>query len=167
MHKGNSHIPKTEPLSCLAFVVLPCYLLSRHLCGGNFLSTHSTCGAVHKWELCRQRCREETLRCSTASAPSPRALSLCSHNHCQWQSDYWSYNCIKLMLIIWIFYFIFGCWGNLALNQAYVVVFVWVFFFFSFFLGTAVKYLDIGNVILAALIFRVDCKIWIFVRFKD
>lgn len=63
------------------------------------------------------------------------------------------------MLIIWIFYFIFGCWGNLALNQAYVVVFVWVFFFFSFFLGTAVKYLDIGNVILAALIFRVDCKI--------
>lgn len=64
------------------------------------------------------------------------------------------------MLIIWIFYFIFGCWGNLALNQAYVVVFVWVFFFFfSFFWGTAVKYLDIGNVILAALIFRVDCKI--------
>lgn len=63
------------------------------------------------------------------------------------------------MLIIWIFYFIFGCWGNLALNQAYVVVFVWVFFFFFLFLGTAVKYLDIGNVILAALIFRVDCKI--------
>lgn len=63
------------------------------------------------------------------------------------------------MLIIWIFYFIFGCWGNLALNQAYVVVFVWGFGFFFFFLGTAVKYLDIGNVILAALIFRVDCKI--------
>lgn len=59
------------------------------------------------------------------------------------------------MLIIWILYFIFGCWGNLALNQAYVRVFGFVFFFF---LGTAVKYLDIGNVILAALIFRVDCK---------
>lgn len=66
------------------------------------------------------------------------------------------------MLIIWIFYFIFGCWGNLALNQAYVVVFGFLGFFFIFpFLGgrTAVKYLDIGNVILAALIFRVDCKI--------
>ncbi|EDL08761.1 mCG113639, isoform CRA_a [Mus musculus] len=35
-----------------------------------------------------------------------------------------------------------------------------VFFFLIFFLlGTAVKYLDIGNVILAALVFRVDCKI--------
>lgn len=45
VHKGNNPIPKREPLSCLAFV-LPCYLLSRHLCGGNFLSTHSTCWAV-------------------------------------------------------------------------------------------------------------------------
>lgn len=42
---------------------------------------------------------------------------------------------------------------------------MWLFLFYFvvvvvvFFLGTAVKYLDIGNVILAALIFRVDCKI--------
>lgn len=47
---------------------------------------------------------------------------------------------------------------------------MWLFLFFVFvvvvFLGTAVKYLDIGNVILAALIFRVDCKILIFVRFQ-
>lgn len=58
-------------------------------------------------------------------------------------------------------------------------IFLWFFFwrlgelhhltrrlwFSSFFLGTAVKYLDIGIVcvlLLAALIFRVDCKIEIF-----
>lgn len=52
MHKGNNHIPKREQLSCLAFVVLPCYLLNRPLCGGIFLSTHTvpvglcTMGAV-------------------------------------------------------------------------------------------------------------------------
>lgn len=55
------------------------------------------------------------------------------------------------MLIIWIFYFIFGCSGNLALNQAYVVLFfvcLCFFVLFSFyFLGTVVKYLDIGNVL--------------------
>lgn len=50
------------------------------------------------------------------------------------------------MLIIWIFYFIFGCWGNLALNQAYVVVFVWVFFFFSFFLSIlCIKLIDFDS----------------------
>lgn len=67
VHKGNNHIPKREQLSCLAFVVLPCYLPNRHLCGGIFKHTHSTCWAVHKRELCRQRCREEMLLCSTAS----------------------------------------------------------------------------------------------------
>lgn len=56
-----------------------------------------------------------------------------------------------------LFYFIFlAARGASSLNQAFVV------FFFFFFLGTAVKYLDIGIVcvlLLAALIFRVDCKI--------
>lgn len=42
MHKGNNHIPKKEQLACLAFVVLPCYLLNRSLCGGkDFLNTHT------------------------------------------------------------------------------------------------------------------------------
>lgn len=48
------------------------------------------------------------------------------------------------MLIIWIFYFIFGCSGNISpLTKP-----MWFSFFFFFsFLGTAVKYLDIGNVL--------------------
>lgn len=40
-----------------------------------FKHTHSTCGAVHKWELSGQRCREEMLLCSTASTTSPWGLT--------------------------------------------------------------------------------------------
>jgi hypothetical protein len=29
VHKGNNHIPRREQLVCLAFVVLPCYLITR------------------------------------------------------------------------------------------------------------------------------------------
>lgn len=31
MHKENNHIPKRKRLACLAFVVLPCYLLNREV----------------------------------------------------------------------------------------------------------------------------------------
>lgn len=49
------------------------------------------------------------------------------------------------MLIIWIFYFIFGCSGN----DKPLTKHTWFSFSFFFsFLGTAVKYLDIGNVVL-------------------
>lgn len=114
MHKGNNRIPKREQLACLAFVVLPCYLLhTEKFVWWEFLNTHTvymgrcTGGS---WQ-CRE---EETLVCSHSFHQPLGHSPLCSNNHCQWQSDYWSYNCIKLMLIIWIFYFIFGCSGNVS-----------------------------------------------------
>lgn len=76
VHKGNNHIPKREQLSCLAFVFFPVTcLVGICVVGFFFKHTHSTCGAVHKWELSGQRCREEMLLCSTASTTSPWGLT--------------------------------------------------------------------------------------------
>ena len=91
------------------------------------------------------QCREEeTLVCSNSFYQPLEHTALCSSNHCQWQSDYWSYSCIELKLIIWIFYFISGCSGNVSPYLSICGFFPFIFFFPD----TAVKYLDIGNVVL-------------------
>lgn len=130
--QGKSSHPK-EQLSCLAFFVLPCYLLNRHLCGGLFffLSTHTQ----YLWGRAQVGAGSADAGGDAAPLSSSYYLGhapLCSSNHCQWQSDYWRYNCSKLMLIIWIFYFIFGCSGNLALTKQMWLVWFFCFFFFSF-----------------------------------